>query len=79
MKPARLLLLLVLLALLGGNYYRNWSAEQAEFRPYRGYSESELDTLIQAHRAQAQARAERYDSARKERGEVHDRALLAGC
>ncbi len=60
-------LLLVLLALLAGfggwNYHRNTQAEAAEYRPYRGYSREDLDSLVSAYRAEIDTYRKRYEAA----------------
>ena len=43
------LLLVVLVAGVGWNYHRNVAREQAEFRPYRGYSDADLAALVAAY------------------------------
>jgi len=63
-----LLLLLVLLALIGGvgtwNYQRNVAAEAAEVRPYRSLSEADLETLIAAYEAEIAQLEKRYEQLR---------------
>lgn len=87
-------LLLALLVLLGGggawNYHRNLQAERAEPRPYRGYDDAELASLIEAYEQESDAlrgRAERVERPQAtasegalvgERVEVFERARQAG-
>ena len=58
-------LLMLLLALLCGvgtwNYRRNVEAEAAVPRPYRTYSEAQIDQLIAASRASLQGLVARYE------------------
>lgn len=51
-----LLVLLVILVGAGGfNYYRNFQAEQRTPRPYRSYSDSQLNALITAYKQQVKS------------------------
>jgi len=58
-KGGQLLLLLVLLGMLGGvgtwNYRRNVAAEDRVPRPYRGYSDADLDKLAAAYQMEIDA------------------------
>ena len=57
----KLLLLLAVLAGLGGyNYQRNLEAEAQEIRPYRGYSDADLEALENAYRAELEVLDARY-------------------
>ena len=64
-KSGRRFLLTLLLALLCGlgawNYRRNVEAEAAVPRPYRSYSEAQLDQLITASRASLDDMVARYE------------------
>lgn len=65
------LLLLVLVGLLCGgayNYQRNYRAESAEPRPYRGYSDEDLGKLLAAYQSETQALEQRYQGARTNAG-----------
>jgi hypothetical protein len=94
-RGSALPLLLAVLALAvgagGWNYHRNWKAEQAVPRPYRGYDDQELATLIEAYQDEAtalEARAARATGSGSaaprggallgERIEAFDRARRAG-
>ena len=58
-------LLLVLALLVGAgafNYHRNLQAEDQEDRPYRGYSDEELETLLGAYEGRKDAQSARYES-----------------
>jgi hypothetical protein len=63
---SRALLLFVLLALAGGfgawNYQRNVAAERAEPRPFRSYSDADLDSLTEAYRAEVDIYTKRYEA-----------------
>jgi hypothetical protein len=59
-----LLLLLVLVAGLGAwNYRRNLEREAAEYRPFRGYAEAELDALAEAYEQKKTTDTRRYEKA----------------
>jgi hypothetical protein len=64
----RLMPLLVLLAALGAggywNYQRNLAKENAEPRPFRGYSEADLQSLVAAYQGEVQTHQKRYEAAR---------------
>lgn len=74
------LLLLLVLALLCGygawNYQRNLEAEAVMPRPYKGYSDAQLDQLLTAYKGQVEALNERYDAAAGRRAGVRDARLL---
>jgi hypothetical protein len=59
-------MLFVLLALAGGlgawNYQRNVEAERAELRPFRSYSDADLESLTEAYRAEVEAYTTRYEA-----------------
>jgi hypothetical protein len=63
---SRALLLFVLLALAGGfgawNYQRNLAAERAEVRPFRSYSDADLDSLSEAYRSEVETYTKRYEA-----------------
>jgi hypothetical protein len=58
-RGAPWLLILALLVGLGGagvyNYHRNWQAEEAVPRPYRGYADGDLRALIEAYEQELEA------------------------
>jgi hypothetical protein len=59
-----LLLLLALVAGLGTwNYHRNLEREAAEYRPFRGYTEEELEALAGAYEHKKGADSRRYEQA----------------
>ena len=74
------LLLLFLLGLLCGygawNYQRNVEAEAAMPRPYKGYSDAQLDQLLAAYEGQVEQLDRRYQAAAKSRAGVRDANLL---
>jgi len=55
-----LILLAILCAAGGWNYHRNAEIENAEVRPYRGYSDEELQQLIAAYREQVDVQMAHY-------------------
>lgn len=64
------MLLLVLIGLIGAggyNYHRNFTAETAVPRPYKGYSVEDLEALRGAYENQSAAVQERYEQARNVR------------
>jgi hypothetical protein len=75
------LLLLVLAVAVGGgawNYHRNWQAEQAMPRPYRGYDDAELAALIDAYEQEASALGARAASARRPEAQPAREGTLLG-
>jgi hypothetical protein len=70
------MLLVVLLALAGGlgawNYQRNVAAERAELRPFRTYSDADLDTLTAAYRAEVEAYTKRYEALTGRKVSIHE-------
>ena len=62
---SRVMLLFLLLALAGGlgawNYQRNVAAERAELRPFRSYSDADLESLTEAYRAEVVTYTKRYE------------------
>jgi hypothetical protein len=77
-KLVPLLLVLVLLCGYGAwNYQRNLEAEDSVPRPYKSYSDEQLDQLLLAYQAQLDALDRRYDAASSQRSRVvRDRSLL---
>lgn len=75
-----LLLVLVLLVLLGGagawNYNRNLAAEEAVPRPWKGYSDADLQAMADAYRQEVEQYSKRWDAARGQRAQVRDRDLV---
>ncbi len=70
-----LILLLILCGAMGWNYKRNAEAESLEVRPYRGYSDIELEQLKAAQRTDADTRDALY-RAGTGRVTTRDRSLL---
>ncbi len=70
-----LILLLILCAAGGWNYKRNSDVESGEVRPYRSYSDSELELLKSAQQAEADARDAIYRAGTRV-VKVQDRSLL---
>ncbi|MGH0031866.1 MAG: hypothetical protein ACQGVC_18920 [Myxococcota bacterium] len=72
--------LLFLLVLIGGygawNYQRNLEAEAKVPRPYKGYSDEQLDQLLAAYQGQVDALNERYEAVASRRTRSRDTALL---
>ena len=72
--------LLVLLVAAGGagayNYHRNLQAEATVPRPYKGYSDSELEALVQAYDDEVTRLDARYLEARQQRAEQRGGQLL---
>ncbi len=58
-----MLLLLILVVAGGWNYHRNAVIENAVPRPYRGYSDEELDQMISAYQGEVEVQMARYRSA----------------
>ncbi len=79
-----LLLLLVLLAIVGGagawNYQRNLEKEATIPRPWRGYSDADLHSMAEAYRSEVKQYSKAWEQARTQRasaagtGHVDDRA-----
>lgn len=73
-------MLIVLLAILGGigtwNYKRNLEAEAAQPRPYRSYSDDQLDQLLGAYQGQVDQLEGRYASISGKRTRSGEAQLL---
>lgn len=72
MKGNLKLLLAVMVALgaAGGwNYHRNLTAEAQTPRPYRAYTDADLEALVGAYEAEVASLSGRYDAAKSVRGE----------
>jgi hypothetical protein len=65
-------LLLVLIGLGGWNYQRNTEIEEARPRPYKAYSDADLEQLRAAYAEQAGALASRYNRAAGRRSGTRD-------
>jgi hypothetical protein len=70
---------LVLLVAAGAgawNYHQNLRAEQAEIRPYRGYSDADLAALIAAYESEAEVLGRRYDAVKGRRSQARDTGFI---
>jgi hypothetical protein len=71
------ILLVILCAAGGWNYHRNTLIEDAAPRPYRGYSDEELNQLISAYQDEVDIQMARYrKSAAAKQVTVQDGGLL---
>ncbi len=62
-RVGQTLILLVILGVAGGwNYHRNTLLDNAVLRPYRNYSDEELQQLISAYRSEVEVQMDRYRS-----------------
>jgi hypothetical protein len=60
-RMGQTLILLVILCTAGGwNYHRNTLIDDAVPRPYRGYSDQELNQLISAYQGEVEIQMDRY-------------------
>jgi hypothetical protein len=77
-RAGQILILLAILCTAGGwNYHRNAVIDAAVPRPYRGYSDDELDQLPSAYQVEVEAQMERYrNSAASNKVVVQDGGLL---
>jgi hypothetical protein len=77
-RAGQILILLAILCTAGGwNYHRNAVIDAAVPRPYRGYSDDELDQLASAYQVEVEAQMERYrNSAASNKVVVQDGGLL---
>lgn len=76
-------MLLSLLACLavgagGWNYARNGADDENAFRPYKSYSQEDLEALISAYDAEIEALQERYTAANSSRTTAANRAFMEG-
>ena len=72
-----LILLAILCAAGGWNYHRNAVIDDAVPRPYRGYSDEELNQLASAYQVEVEVQMERYrNSAAAKKVVVQDGGLL---
>lgn len=73
-------LLLVLLGLLVGGGYWNYQkaveAEEAVYRPFRGYTQEALEQLVEAYEADRDHSAGRYEAAASRRVDARGRAYF---
>ena len=77
-RVGQTLILLVILCAAGGwNYHRNTLIDDAVPRPYRGYSDEELNQLISAYQGEVEVQMERYrNSTAAKKVTVQDGGLL---
>ena len=77
-RVGQIVILLAILCAAGGwNYHRNTLIDDAVPRPYRGYSDEELDQLISAYQSEVEVQMERYrNSAATKKVTVQDGGLL---
>ncbi len=77
-RAGQILILLVILCAAGGwNYHRNAVIDEAVPRPYRGYSDEELDQLASAYQVEVGVQMARYrNSAAANKVVVQDGGLL---
>ena len=79
-KGGMLIPLLFLLMLLGGaggyNYHRNAAAENEEFRPFRSYSDTDLDALAAAYEEQLSGGMESYKQVTSKAVTIREGGLL---
>lgn len=72
-------LLFLLVLLVGGaafNYHRNLQAEAAEVRPYRGYSDQQLEDMLSAYEGRGAQQNERYQATTGRRAEARGKAYF---
>lgn len=63
-RVGQALILLLILGVAGGwNYHRNAGIENAAPRPYRGYSDEELNQMISAYQEEVEIQMARYRKA----------------
>ncbi len=74
---SRKMLLFALLALAGGfgasNHQRNVEAERAELRPFRSYSDADLESLTEAYRAEVETYTKRYEALTGRKVSINER------
>lgn len=79
-KAGQVFLLLILLGILVGggswNYRRNLKLEEAEPRPYRGYSLEQLEALKAAYQKEVDVHTQRYRAASSHKVRIHEGGLL---
>ncbi len=73
-------LLFTLLAVLAGagawNFQRNLEAERAEPRPFRGYADAEVATLLDAYRDELETHRRRWEAATGRKVDVQDAGVF---
>ena len=74
----KLLLAFLVLLVVGGayNYQRNLAKEAKQLRPFREYTDADLETLLGAYRADAEGLSKRYQSLSRGRPEVPGGGLI---
>jgi hypothetical protein len=74
-----LILLLVLLLAGGGwNYHSNSQLENATYRPFRSYSDTDLEMLLAQYQGQMDTHSERYEKVAEQTVQVRARGHLGG-
>ena len=58
------------------NYHQNLEAEKREHRPYRGYSDADLETLREVYAGHADLTNERYQAALAKPAEARTLSML---
>ena len=79
MGSALPLLLVLLLVLVGGgawNYHQNLEVEAAEYRPFLGYAEEDIEALLGAYQSKQARDTESYEEASSRRASAADRAYF---
>ena len=78
MRSTKSLVVLLLVLVVGGgaNYYRNAQKDAQVFRPYRSYSEADLEALLGAYREDADRLVQRYTTTKEEGLGGHRGTLL---
>ena len=69
----------ILLGLIAGggyNYHRNWQVEAAIPRPYKGYSQVDLEALLAAYEAENAQVERQYSQAREQLGKRGEAGML---
>ncbi len=74
---AGLFLILLLVVGVGAfNYHQNLQAEAEEDRPYRGYSDEELEALLGAYQGRKDAQSARYEASAGRRVNAQGKAYF---
>jgi hypothetical protein len=68
---------LVFLGVAGAtNYHRNVSREAQQLRPFRGYADADLDTMLEAYRTDADSLSGRYVATQQGRTALRGGGLI---
>jgi hypothetical protein len=77
---AGVITLLLLLAILVGagawNYRRNVAVEEADYRPFRGYTDEAIEQLIDAYEGQHERSSKRFEAAASRNVKVQGKAYF---